>query len=80
MPPMFAPAHELSRYIHVVNAFCREAEHTRDPIHDTLWDLLDELIEAHDQIAPKSLFAGNYCLSVDFRLKISMFEIEKCSF
>ena len=65
MPPMFAPAHELSRYIHIVNAYCREAEHIRDPVHDTLWDLLDELIEAHDQIAPKSLFAGIYYLLLD---------------
>lgn len=60
MTPMFAPAHELSRQIQIINAFCREAEHLRDPIHDTLWDVLDELMEAHAQIAPRSLFAGQF--------------------
>ena len=58
IPPLFAPAHELARQIHIVNAYCREAEHMRDPIHATLWDVLDELIEAHAQVAPRSLFAG----------------------
>ena len=59
-PAMFAPVHELSRQIQIINAYCREAEHLKDPIHDTLWDLLDELIEAHERIAPKSLFAGEH--------------------
>jgi hypothetical protein len=58
VPAMFAPAHELGRQIHIVNAFCREAEFQNDPLHDALWDALDELIEAHGEIAPKSLFAG----------------------
>ncbi|XP_019638101.1 PREDICTED: uncharacterized protein LOC109480348 [Branchiostoma belcheri] len=57
MPALFSPAHELSRQIQIINAYCREAEYLRDPFHDTLWDLLDELIEAHTRIAPISLFA-----------------------
>ncbi|XP_013381613.1 uncharacterized protein LOC106152545 isoform X1 [Lingula anatina] len=59
MPPIFAPAHELSRQIQIINAYCREAEYLRDPIHATLWDLLDELIEAHSQVAPHSVFADS---------------------
>ena len=58
MPPLFAPAHELARQIHVINAYCREAELLEDPMQITLWDLLDELIDAHERVAPKSLFAG----------------------
>ena len=58
MAAIFAPVHELSRQIQIVNAFCREAEYLGDPIHDLLWDLLDELIEAHEKIAPQSLFSG----------------------
>ena len=53
MPAMFAPAHELTRQIHIVNAYCREAEYLRDPMQDSLWDVLDELIEVHAQIAPR---------------------------
>ena len=60
MPAIFAPAHELARQIQIVNAYCREAELLSDPFHDTLWDLLEELIEAHYRIAPKSLFAGTF--------------------
>ena len=40
----------------VVNAYCREAEMIGDPTHDTLIDLLDELIEAHNHLAPVSVF------------------------
>ena len=43
--PLFAPAHELSRQIQIINAYCREAEVLDDPLQDTLWHLLDELIE-----------------------------------
>ena len=56
-PPMFAPVHELERQIHIINAYCREAEFLDDPTFDSLWDLLDELIEAHRNLAPHSLFA-----------------------
>ncbi|XP_072019322.1 uncharacterized protein [Amphiura filiformis] len=57
--PLFSPAHEVARQIQVINAYCREAEFLGDPIHDTLWDLLDELIEAHSRIAPTSLFGSS---------------------
>ena len=40
----------------MINAFCREAEYISDPTHDTLWDLLDELIEAHNSLSPVSVF------------------------
>ena len=55
-PPIFAPVHELERQIHIINAYCREAEYLDDPTFDSLWDLLDELIEAHRTLAPHSLF------------------------
>ena len=54
--PIFAPVHELSRQIQIINAFCREAEYISDPTHDTLWDLLDELIQAHNHLSPISVF------------------------
>lgn len=55
--PIFAPVHELERQIHIINAYCREAEFLDDPTFDSLWDLLDELIEAHRTLAPQSLFS-----------------------
>jgi len=54
--PLFAPIHELSHQVQVINAYCREAEMLKDPTHDTLIDLLDELIEAHNSLAPVSVF------------------------
>lgn len=62
--PLFSPAHELARQIQIINAYCREAEYLGDPIHDTLWDLLDELIEAHTRIAPTSLFGTSMKSSI----------------
>ncbi|XP_071800080.1 uncharacterized protein [Asterias amurensis] len=62
--PLFSPVHEISRQIQIINAYCREAEFLGDPIHDTLWDLLDELIEAHSHLAPISLFAESVKSSV----------------
>ena len=56
--PLFSPVHELSRQIQIINAFCREAEYISDPTHDTLGDLLDELIEAHNHLSPVSLFGS----------------------
>jgi hypothetical protein len=58
MPPLFAPVHEIARQIQIINAYTREAEMLRDPLHDTLWDLLDELIDVHTNLSPKSLFSG----------------------
>ena len=71
LPPMFAPAHQLDRQIHVINAYCREAEYMRDPLHHILWDLLDSLIDIHSQVAPKSLFAGR-CTSGCFTLMLNV--------
>ncbi|CAH1772877.1 unnamed protein product, partial [Owenia fusiformis] len=56
-PPLFAPAHELARQIQVINAYTREAEMLDDQVHTTLLDTLDELIEIHSQVSPRSLFA-----------------------
>ncbi|XP_062510031.1 uncharacterized protein LOC134186129 [Corticium candelabrum] len=57
--PMLAPSHELSRQIQIINAYCREAEQLGDPIHDTLWDLLDELIEAHNNVSSESIYSAS---------------------
>lgn len=57
IPPIFAPVHELERQIQIINAYCREAEVINDPTFDTLWDLLDELIEAHNVFNSQSLFS-----------------------
>ncbi|XP_041358588.1 uncharacterized protein LOC121375280 [Gigantopelta aegis] len=54
--PMFAPVHELSQQIQVINAYLREAELLSDALHGTLWDLLDEMILAYEKLEPKSLF------------------------
>lgn len=64
MAPMLTPAHELSRHIQIINAYCREAEQLGDPIHDTLWDLLDELIEAHSNVSPHSIYSASSKKSV----------------
>ena len=54
--PLFAPVHDLSHQIKVINAYSRETEYIGDPTHDTLWDLLDELIEAHNSLVKVSVF------------------------
>lgn len=53
LPAIFAPAHELSRQVQIINAYCREAELLSDPLRDTLWHLLDELIEVRYCITVK---------------------------
>lgn len=60
-PALFAPVHDLSRQIQILNAYCREAEFLGDALHGTMWDLLDEMIEIHAKLAQKSLFAGMSC-------------------
>ena len=45
-----APAHELSRYIHIINMLAREASAEKNPVGASLWTLLDELIEVHNRI------------------------------
>ncbi|XP_032219672.2 uncharacterized protein LOC5519119 [Nematostella vectensis] len=63
-PAIFAPVHELERQIHIINAYCREAEYLEDPTFESLWDLLDELIEAHRALSPQSLFSQSNKKSV----------------
>lgn len=57
LPQILAPVHELARHIQIVNACSRDSESDRDPIHDTLWDLLDELIEFHNKVARASIYS-----------------------
>ena len=52
----FAPVHELSRQIQIINAYCREAEVLEDPAHSSLWALLAEMVDAHSAIAPHSIY------------------------
>ena len=52
----FAPVHELSRQIQIINAYCREAEVLKDPAHSSLWALLAEMVDAHSTIAPHSVY------------------------
>ncbi|XP_050403384.1 uncharacterized protein LOC126819417 [Patella vulgata] len=59
MAALFTPIHELTQQIQIINAYLREAEKLQDGFHDTLWDLLDEMIDAHHQLEPKSLFSDN---------------------
>lgn len=58
-PAIFAPAHEVSRQIQIINAHCREAEMTSDVLELTLWHLLDELVTVHSQVARVSIFADS---------------------
>ena len=52
----FAPVHELSTQIQIINAYCREAEVLEDPMHPSLWGLLSELIDLHTELYPHSVF------------------------
>ncbi|RUS78397.1 hypothetical protein EGW08_013845, partial [Elysia chlorotica] len=56
-PSVFAPVHQLSRHIQIVNVCCREAEKTRDGMHPTLLHLLDDMTDVHRRLEPGSLFA-----------------------
>ena len=58
MPAMFAPVHDLARHIQIVNTYWREAEYVGDPLHMVLWEVMDDLVETHARLSPKSLFAG----------------------
>ncbi|WAR23447.1 hypothetical protein MAR_037116 [Mya arenaria] len=61
---VFAPVHVLARHIHVINTYCREAEYTHDALHMVLWEVLDDLVESHANIAPRSLFAESVKKSI----------------
>lgn len=55
---MFTPVHEMAHQICILNAYMRESELTQDGIHPTLWAVLDEMIDMHHRLEPKSLFGG----------------------
>lgn len=57
LPAMFAPVHDLARHIQIINTYCREAEYMKDPLHMVLWEVLDDLVETHAELSPKSIFA-----------------------
>ncbi len=52
----FAPVHELSRHIQIINAYCREAEFLQDPMHPSLWALLAEMVDLHTELASHSIY------------------------
>lgn len=56
LPAIFTPVHELAHQIHILNAYMRESELTCDGLHPTLWAVLDEMIDMHQRLEPKSLF------------------------
>ncbi|XP_060587857.1 uncharacterized protein LOC132743356 [Ruditapes philippinarum] len=64
LPAMFAPVHDLARHIQIMNTYCREAEYLGDPLHMVLWEVLDDLVETHANISPKSLFAESVKKSI----------------
>ena len=55
-PSLFAPVHELSRQIQIINAYYREAEVLQDTTHGSLWALLAEMIDLHNHLLPLSVF------------------------
>ena len=58
LPAMFTPVHEMAHQICILNAYMRESELMHDGIHPTLWAVLDEMIDMHHRLEPKSLFGG----------------------
>lgn len=56
LPTIFVPVHELAHQIQVLNAYMRESELVCDGLHPTLWAVLDEMIDMHQRLEPKSLF------------------------
>lgn len=55
--PLLAPAHELSRRIRILNAYCREAMLIDHVFQHTMWDVTDQLIQAHTAVFRKSIFS-----------------------
>ena len=64
----FAPVHELSRQIQIINAYCREAEVLEDPAHSSLWALLAEMVDTHSTIAPHSVYGTSVKGSVPHKV------------
>lgn len=57
MPSIFVPIHDLATEIQIINVYCRESEVLGHPMQKTLWDILDDLVEAHNISREASLFA-----------------------
>ena len=79
VPAIFAPVHDLTRHIQIINTYCREAEYLHDALHMILWQTLDGLVETHAEIAPKSLFAGEY-EKITFRTFYSSYMSRKAQY
>ena len=62
---MFVPVHELAHQICILNAYMRESELVKDGLHPTLWAVLDEMIDMHKRLEPKSLFGGQFMSSIN---------------
>ena len=62
----FAPVHELSTHIQIINAYFREAEVLEDPVQHSLWALLAEMVDAHTVLAPHSVYGVSTKDSVPF--------------
>nr|KAG5709594.1 hypothetical protein BaRGS_001644 [Batillaria attramentaria] len=69
LPAIFAPVHELAHQIHVLNAYMRESELMQDGLHPTLWAVLDEMIDMHQRLEPKSLFGGTHAFLLFFQMR-----------
>ncbi|KAL3867679.1 hypothetical protein ACJMK2_040550 [Sinanodonta woodiana] len=63
-PAIFAPVHDLAKHIEIINAYMREAEYVQDALHPTLWELLDDMVEAHAELEPQSLFSESVKQSI----------------
>ncbi len=57
-PALFAPVHKLSRQIQIINAYCRETEAVKNPTHDLLWALLNEMIDTHNYLLTQSVYGA----------------------
>nr|CAB3263091.1 uncharacterized protein LOC101242461 [Phallusia mammillata] len=63
-PALLAPVHLLAHHIQVVNALACESEYIDDPLHSTLRDALDDLIDLHSKLVPQSIFTESLKMNV----------------
>jgi len=54
--PLIVPTHQISYYIHLTDLLILQADAQLNPLRSTLRSLLDEMIEAYNTFAPKSIF------------------------
>jgi len=57
--PLVVPTHQLSYYIHLTDLLILQADAQLNPLRSTLRSLLDEMIEAYNTFAPKSIFTDS---------------------